>query len=567
MQSSRLTGACVLLVLGVLSAGAAAAPRAATAPPARPNVVVIMTDDQTVESLRVMPSVDRLLVRRGTSFTNSFASFPLCCPSRATFLTGQYAHNHGVLSNMPPSGGYEALDGSNTLPVWLQRAGYVTGHVGRYLNGYGVRDDLEIPPGWTAWIAPPANSAFRYYDYSLNENGRLVSYGSDAASYQTDVYARKAVELVRGWAPAKQPFFLSVAFLAPHSGGPKPSGRPGAGAVPAPRHARRFASEPLPSPESFNELDVSDKPQFVRHLPRLEGASVSDARERYQLRLASLLAVDDGVAAIAAELARHGELDDTLIVFTSDNGFFHGEHRIPGGKVYVYEPSIRVPLVLRGPGVPEGVHLRQVVANIDLAPTIVESTSAKAGRLMDGRSLWPILRDTGVFWGRDLLIESAPPESKSLAVTAVHTPRWRYSEYTTGEVELYDLSRDPDELQSIHADTARARLRADLAERLAALRKCAGSNCRQGPVLQATARVTGACPVARAEVGLRGPDLARVTRVRFLPLRGRIVTDAAQPFRTELSVRARQSYVRVHSSIDDGREVTHDLRLPGCAGG
>ena len=481
MPSSRLTGACVLLVLGVLSAGAAAAPRAATALPARPNVVVIMTDDQTVESLRVMPNVERLLVRRGTSFANSFASFPLCCPSRATFLTGQYAHNHGVLSNTPPSGGYEALDGSNTLPVWLQRAGYVTGHVGKYLNGYGVRDEVEIPPGWTEWVAPPANLAFRYYDYSLNENGRLVSYGSDAASYQTDVYARKAVELVRRWAPARQPFFLSVAFLAPHSGGPKPSGRPGAGAVPAPRHAGRFGSEPLPSPASFNETDVSDKPQFVRHLPLLEGTSVGDARERYQLRLASLLAVDDGVRDIVAELARHGELDNTLIVLTSDNGFFHGEHRIPAGKVYVYEPSIRVPLVMRGPGVPAGVRLRQAVANIDLAPTIVGATGANPGRLMDGRSLWPILRDTGIFWGRDLLIESAASDARTLAVTGVHTPRWRYSEYTTGEVELYDLSRDPDELQSIHADTAKARIRADLAERLAALRKCAGGNVPPGP--------------------------------------------------------------------------------------
>ena len=307
----------------------------------------------------------------------------------------------------------------------------------------------------------------------------------------------------------------------------------------------------------------------IRHLPRLEAASRSATRRSATSCGSSRCSPSTTASAaiVGGARTRTGELDDTLIVFTSDNGFFHGEHRIPGGKVYVYEPSIRVPLVLRGPGVPAGVHLRQVVANIDLAPTIVESTNAKAGRLMDGRSLWPILRDTGIFWGRDLLIESAPPESKSLAVTAVHTPRWRYSEYTTGEVELYDLSSDPDELQSVHADTARARIRADLAERLAALRKCAGGNCRQGPALQATARVRGACPAARADVRLRGQDVARITRVRFLPLKGRIVTDAVQPFRIEVPARERQSYVRVHAFLDDGREVTHDLRLPGCAGG
>ncbi|HEU0304733.1 MAG TPA: sulfatase-like hydrolase/transferase [Gaiellaceae bacterium] len=564
MRSSRLIAVAVLLGAAAVSAGAVRSPAAATKPAARPNVVVLMTDDQTVESLRVMPNVKRLLVDRGTTFDSSFVSFPLCCPSRATFLTGQYAHNHGVLANHPPFG-HTALDHSNTLPVWLQRAGYLTGHVGKYLNGYGDRDRQEVPPGWTEWHAAPADSAFRYYDYTLNENGRLVEYGSGPGAYQTDVYARKAVELVSRWAPGKQPFFLSVAFLAPHSGGARPSGRPGAAAVPAPRHSVRFAREGLPMPPSFNEADVSDKPSFVRSLPRLSPLGVDDATERYRLRLASLLAVDDALAAIAAELARHGELDETLIVFTSDNGFFHGEHRIPSGKNYIYDPAIRVPLVMRGPGVPAGLRLRQQVANVDLAPTIVAASGAKPGRVMDGRSLWPLLRDPGIFWGRDLLLESAPPAGRSLAAVAVRTPKWMYAQYFTGEAELYDLSKDPYELRSLHANVTAARIRGDLADRLSRLRSCVGADCRVGVAVTTKVRVTGACPVAGAEVEVVGPDADTVDRVRFLVNGRELATDDAAPFRLVLPLRMRPSYVRAHSVLVDGREVTRDRRLPGCA--
>src|ERR671915_1296004 len=347
---------------------------------ARTNVVVIMTDDQTVESLRVMANVRTLLAGQGTTFENSFASFSLCCPSRATFLTGQYAHNHGVLGNSPPEGGYARLDSSNTLPVWLQRAGYRTIHIGKYLNGYPGANRTHVPPGWTEWYGSIDPSTYRFYDYTLNENGRLVTYGSDPASYQADVYSRKAVDAIRRLAPATTPFFLSVAFLAPHSGGPRESDDPRnfATPVPAPRHRNRYGSEPLPQPASFNEADVSDKPAGIRSRPLLGAQQIANVTENYRQRLGSLLAVDEAVASMVTALRETGELDRTLIVFTADNGFFHGEHRVPSGKVLLYEPSIRVPLIIRGPGIPPGQHVTELAANVDLAPTIVAATGAPA---------------------------------------------------------------------------------------------------------------------------------------------------------------------------------------------
>jgi len=475
MKRAALVGllAAAVTLPGATAASPEAGRAAAFAPP---NVVVIMTDDQTVESLRVMGNVRRLLTERGTTFANSFATFSLCCPSRATFLTGQYAHNHGVMGNAPPQGGYAKLDHSNTLPVWLQDAGYYTAHIGKYLNGYGSTNPTEIPSGWSEWHGSVDPSTYRFYGYTLNENGTLRTYEQ---AYQTDVYARKAVNVIGRRAPQAQPFFLWVAFLAPHSGGPREPGDPALPTpVPAPRHRNDFANEPLPRPPGFNERDVSDKPVGIRRRPSLTPADVRAIRENYQQRLESLLAVDGAVADIVGALRASGELANTLIVFTSDNGFFHGEHRVPFGKVLLYEPSIRVPLIMRGPGIPAGLRVSRNVGNIDVAPTIVAATGATAGRMMDGTSLLDVAQDPTAPLGRDLLIERGPGAGTFAAVRA---PRYLYAEYGNGEQELYDLTRDPYQLQSRHADPAYAAVRANLALRLAHLRACSGATCRVRP--------------------------------------------------------------------------------------
>ena len=511
----------------VLSAAGEARPEQASS---RPNIVVVMTDDQTVESLRVMGNVRTLLANQGVSFDNSFASFPLCCPSRATFLTGQYGHNHRVMGNAPPNGGYDRLDHSNTLPVWLQRAGYATVHVGKYLNGYGRVRQTEVPAGWTEWYGSIDPSTYQFYNYTLNENGRLVRYGATPAEYQADVYTRKAVDIITRHAADPRPLFLSVAYLAPHSGGPREADDPAnqATPVPAPRHRNVFATQPLPTPPSFNEADVSDKPTGIRTRRLIGPARINGIRENYQQRLESLMAVDEGVAQIVSSLQATGQLQRTYIVFTADNGFFHGEHRVPAGKTLVYEPSIRVPLIIRGPGIPRGGRRPQLVANIDLAPTIAAAARVRPGRAADGRSLLPIARDRLLFGGRDILLETP-------TYSAIRTPRWVYVEHANGEKELYDLLRDPHQLTSQHANAAYERARIDLASRLTRLRGCSGATCRQAPELRLfTGYRRGARGCARSNVRLTvgGGAIPRISQVHFY-VRGRLVRrDARRPFTT-----------------------------------
>ena len=545
------------IVGAALVAGLTPAPRstAAEAPQPRPNIVVVMADDQTVESMRVMANVNALLGEQGTTFADNYASFPLCCPSRTTFLTGQYGHNHTVMGNAPPQGGYEKLapTHANTLPAWLKLAGYRTVHIGKYLNGYGRQRPTEVPPGWDEWFGSVDPSTYRFYDYTLNENGRLVRYGTAPGDYQADVYTAKAVDAVKRLAPRTEPFFLSVAYLAPHSGGPRESDDPAnlATPVPAPRHRNRFSAEPMPRSPAFNEADVSDKPLAVRRRPVIGNARINGITEMYRQRLESLLAVDEGVAAIVRALQDSGELARTLIVYTADNGFFHGEHRIPNGKVQHYEPSARVPLVLRGPGVPRGLRMTQPAVNVDLAPTIVDAANARVGRATDGISLLALLADRTRFVGRDVLLETP-------TYAAIHTPRYVYVEHNTGERELYDLVSDPNELGSLHDSTAHAQIRSDLARRLLSLRACKAAACRKGPVLSVASRCTG----RKHRVALGGADARHVTRVDWI-YRGRASgADLKSPFRVVVSGAA--GVVRANATLADGRRASVDRRLAVC---
>ncbi len=544
-------------IVGVaLLAGLTPAPRSTAAEaPVRPNIVVVMSDDQTVESMRVMSNVNTMLGAEGTTFADNFVSFPLCCPSRTTFLTGQYGHNHTVMGNAMPQGGYEKLapTHANTLPAWLKLAGYHTVHIGKYLNGYGRQRPTEVPPGWDEWFGSVDPSTYRYYDYTLNENGKLVHYGTAAGDYQADVYTAKAVDAVKRLAARTEPFFLSVAYLAPHSGGPRESDDPAnlATPVPAPRHRNRFSAEPMPRTAAFNEADVSDKPLAVRRRPLFGPARINGITEMYRQRLESILAVDEGVAAIVRALQDSGELSRTLFVYTSDNGFFHGEHRIPNGKVQHYEPSARVPLVMRGPGVPRGVRITQPSINVDLAPTLVDAANAKVGRATDGVSLLALLADRTRFVGRDVLLETP-------TYAAIHTPRFVYVEHNTGERELYDLRTDPDELASLHDNAAYAQIRSDLARRLLTLRACKAAVCRKGPALSVSSRCVG----KKHRVALVGSDGRLVTRVDWI-YRGRAAgADAKRPF--QVVVAGAAGVLRANATLDDGRRASVDRRLAVC---
>ncbi len=276
----------------------------------------------------------------------------------------------------------------------------------------------------------------------------------------------------------RRPFFLYVAYKAPHKGGPHPTGSRCAGGPPEPprRHFGEFAGASLPRPPSFNESDVSDKPQFIQSQPPLTPERVAQERTLYQCELESLQGVDDGVHSIVRSLRATGELRNTLLVYTSDNGFFHGEHRVYTGKTKVYEPSIRVPLFMRGPGIPAGVRVRDLTINADLAPTIVSATGADAERIMNGRPILSDIRHPTRELGRELLLEGPN-------YFAIRTARYKLVTYSDGERELYDLQTDPDELHNVVADPAYAPVEQLLSSELSTLRNCRRGNCHRLPKL------------------------------------------------------------------------------------
>jgi arylsulfatase A-like enzyme/dienelactone hydrolase len=453
-----------------------------SAPPDRPNIVFILTDDQEAASMAFMPKLKALLIDQGVSFSGYFTSFALCCPSRATTLRGQYAHNTQILGNQPPEGGFQKFyalgEESSTIATWLQAAGYQTMLVGKYLNGYPRGVGLTyVPPGWSEWYSAVRGNQYGQYNYTLNENGRLVTYGNKPEDYGTDVYARKTTDFIRRMAKENQPFFVYFSVYAPHSP-----------ATPAPRHQNLFPDATAPRTPNFNEADVSDKPSYIRLRRPLTSREISQIDELYRKRLQSLQAVDDAIEAMIETLQATGQLEKTYIFFTSDNGFHLGNHRLMMGKIAPYEEDIRVPLIVRGPGVPAGKTVNWLTGNVDLAPTWAELAAAKVPDFLDGRSLVPLLSSappSAESWRQAFLLENGSTDRTGQAQTGgipnfrgLRTKDYLYVEYVTGERELYELTKDPQQLQNSHASADPA-LRSRLSVQLEELKRCAGESCRQ----------------------------------------------------------------------------------------
>ena len=536
-MSKRATASLAAIAASLLlSLPAAAGARPATAAKdGRPNILVVMTDDQNVDDVAHMPNVRRLLAAQGTTFTDAVDSFPLCCPSRATFITGQYAHNHGVIGNFHPYGWYGMKDRRNILPAWLQRSGYRTALIGKWLNGYGARDAHgEVPHGFDVWRGLLDAAAYDYFNFVMNVNGRLKTWGDaefarklvefaelevrpnpgglaavlerlealfgprpysywgteEAKDYSPDVTGKITDDLVEGEGRSRKPFFIWWAPAAPHREDVATTlmGRPGRDPRPAPRYDRKSSTFTLPRPRNFNEADFSDKPSNMQNrAPVLTQAQIDQLQLDYEGRIGSLLAVDDQVKKLVRTLTRTGQIDNTLIVFVSDNGWMQGEHRIPGDKFLPYEESVRVPLIMRGPGVKKGARVTGQVSNIDFAPTLVDVADARAGRTMDGRSLVPMLSNRRLRPNpvvqleapRPLFEQDVPVNGWDRPYKGVRTERYTYVVYTeTGEEELYDRRRDPAQLRSVHADPAYARIKAGLAADLKRLDTCKGRTCR-----------------------------------------------------------------------------------------
>ena len=497
-----LAAAALLTAIAVVAAPAIAEAK----PPKRPNVVLFVTDDQATQTVRpdTMPNLLSLFRPSATEFTNAIVTTPLCCPSRATMLTGQYGHNNGVLRN-----DYRQLDErNNTLPVWLSRAGYRTIHVGKYLNLYRKArgPEAEPAPGWDAWqtVQEPIN----YYDYDWSVNGRTKHYGTEDRDYLTDVINRKAVSQVRRFAPKRKPFYMQLDEYAPHDSPGRGTGpcHTNHDPVPAPTEENLFQSAELPQPPSFDESDVSDKPSFMRHqLP----VDVSAVTRNYRCALASLRAVDRGIAQVHRALKKAGELSDTVFIFTSDNGYYYGEHRLRY-KLNPYEEALRVPLMISIPprfldGAAAVSRTSEPVANIDFAPTILELADAspcrKRGkcRVMDGRSLMPLLRGSAT-WPHDraLMIEYEGKHHgfSSCIYQGVRVPGQVYIEHPvvpnfdtaecvpSSEAEHYDLEDDPYQLENLYpapAATPDGQRQRALALRLQGLRGCSGIPGRDAP--------------------------------------------------------------------------------------
>ncbi|WP_245642684.1 sulfatase family protein [Nonomuraea candida] len=462
--------ACLLLLLP------AAEPTIAEGD-SRPNIVLVLADDLEAGTLPNFPNITQHLVGPGASFERFFVTNSWCCPSRASILRSQHVHSHGVLTNTAPEGGFQRFHEQglerSTIGTWMRQAGYRTALMGKFLNHYPGKATPEtyVPPGWDDW-AVPVRALYEEYGYALNENGTVLDYGWEEQDYLSDVLARKARDFITG--SGDKPFFLYLAPVGPHNP-----------ANPAYRHEEAFESATAPRTPSFNQADVSAEPLWLRSRPPLTPADEAEIDERHRSRLRAMLGVDDLVGAVVRALEESGELDDTYIFFTSDNGFHLGTHRLKQGKTTPYEEAIRVPLVVRGPGVKAGT-IPQLGATIDLAPTFAELGGATVPAFAEGRSLVPLLRGRPPSqWRRHVLVEFTRPANRTSArqtpvpaYRALRTERHAYVEYETGERQLYDLHTDPYQLRNLAAGADPGLLRG-LAARLAGMAACAGAGCRQ----------------------------------------------------------------------------------------
>ena len=458
--SKRAIPAALALVLLVLAAhgcvgrsfGQREEPSAVAPRPDTPNVVLVVADDMRHDGLWVMSTLNQLAAERGVIFSRAFATTPLCCPSRASIMTGLYAHHHKVQANEPPMGGVEAFDHSSTLATWLRAGGARTGLVGRYLNGYA---SAAVPPGWDFWFALwQSNEQYsNYFDYRITDHGRRLYFGNKPEMYSTRVLGQQALRFLEE--DASRPFLLLFTPRAPHSP-----------ATPDPLDSGTFKDLELPLPPSYDEADVGDKPAWVRENGRLRPKEREHIELLRRRQLESLLGLDRTLGQIVERLGADGRLDRTWIIFTSDNGLTLGEHRLDDGKSCAYEECVRVPLVVIPPAglVTPRVDDR-LVANIDLAPTIAAIMGVEPGSPTDGRSLLPLLNDPSAPW-RDALVLEQWREVVDKRWVGLRTADRKYVRYDNADEELYDQATDPYELQNLAGEAARAEEKARLAARL-----------------------------------------------------------------------------------------------------
>ena len=411
----------------------------------RPNIVLVTTDDQTLVDMRWMPRTRRLLGGEGLTFERAMSPHPACCPARAEIVTGQYGQNNGVLHNTGELGGFQSLvDSANNLGAWLQDSGYQTALVGKYLNDYGREHGLQS--GWTHWDAS-VKGVYSYDETTTYDDGNVTL----RDGYIADVIRAQTNSWVEEFSAAETPFFIWASQLAPHAGR-TPEEADGT-AWPAKRHLDDLTRVEAPSLSSpaFNKADAVDRPVYDD--PEVGRASAAWVQRAFTARIQSLQSVDEMVARLVRKLRDSGELENTYIFFTSDNGFLLGEHQIVG-KNALYEEVLDVPMLVRGPGIEPGTRSNVPVTLTDLAPTFVDIANATPGRVMDGATFLPALHGKPLAWRDTQLVQTGT------VLTTGRQPGWewrgvRTSRYTyaydprTGQRQLFDRAKDPSELANV----------------------------------------------------------------------------------------------------------------------
>lgn len=466
----------LVVALGWLSAAYGFSPaQTPSTAPRRPNIVFVLTDDLSWNLVQYMPHVLKMQ-KDGVTFANYLVTDSLCCPSRSSIFTGRYPHSTGVFTNTGPDGGYRVFRDrgheQTTFAVGLAAAGYRTALGGKYLNGYLPRANRPAP-GWTSWAV--AGNGYPEFHYALNQDGAVVQYGDNPSDYLTDVLAGLAVRFIRQ--TAGTPFLIEVATFAPH-----------APYTPAPRDADAFPGLTAPRTPAFDAAPDAAAPKWLRAIPPLSTAEMARIDRDFRKRAQSVIAVDALIGALQTAVAAIGQENNTYFVFSSDNGYHMGEHRLRPGKMTPYDTDVRVPLIVTGPGVPAARAIQEIVMNIDLYPTFAELARVPVPASVDGRSLVALLHGERVVeWRTAALIEhqgphrdpSDPdaPSARSGNPTTYEAMRTRtalYVEYADGEREYHDVSVDPHETRNTFLSLA-AQEQASLGAALNAMRRCGGA--------------------------------------------------------------------------------------------
>jgi N-acetylglucosamine-6-sulfatase len=484
-----LTAAAVVSLLGSLVASLTTSPSEAVPPAApaavsAPNIVVVMTDDMRADELRFLPAV-RKLRRSGIAFTRALSADSLCCPARATLLTGKLAHNHQTVgNNVATHGGYQFFaehnDIEDLLPQWLHDAGYRTSWIGKYLNELGAREDFD-QPDWN-YFAPAVNNVYNYWTSGFSINGRF----HQERGYR-EVYARHLLlDRIRAWAPSSRPFFVLYSSLAPHKK------RSADGGWTKPAHQRRhdgFRARRLSVRPSVGETDLSDKPDWLQAYAERLGGPRTYPRDFERHRVEALMSVNDTVRELVATLRHEHELSQTLVVFTSDNGFMLHEHNLTD-KNKAYDESVHVPLVVRGPGFLGGARVGSTVSLADVTAMILRSAGVSGTHDGDGVPLQDVLADQESFGRRPVEIEGSAAQYP-LRTTLPTDPLGRFYtgavwgsyslvHYETGDWEFYDRGIDPWQLRNSYTEhPTRGSPQALLQEWYDEHVDCAGSACSE----------------------------------------------------------------------------------------